>query len=122
MDSPVMEAVLPSTPQERVLNHTQEQSSVFPVPQIVEERVQNRTQEQFADSPVPRNMEAVVEVGRVTPQERVQQMYLVYHRSGCKIAPHTLEKCLPCVIKLARLTMWDSSRVSTSTTCLDLEM
>ena len=34
--------------------------------------MQNCIEEQFADSPMPRNMEAVVEVGRVTPQERVQ--------------------------------------------------
>ena len=67
MDSPVpqiMEAVLPSTPQERVLNLTQEQIVGVPVPRIMkasvdvvlstpQERVQHRTLEQIAEFPVP---------------------------------------------------------------------
>ena len=57
------------TPQEHVLDRTQEQIVGVPVPRIMEERVQHRTQEQIADSPVPQIMEAVL---LCFPQELVK--------------------------------------------------
>ena len=65
------------SPLERVQSRTPEQTTEFPVPQIMEERVQNHTQEQIMDFPVPQNMEDYVGVVCATPQELVQNRSFV---------------------------------------------
>ena len=115
--------VVPSTPQESVQNRVGEQivDSVLRVLEAVveivlptlQERVQNRPRKVFVDLPVPLITKIMADVFGL-PQERVQNRATY---SG---------KVLPCVIIVmagfARLAMWRSSRVWTSSTCLVLEM
>ena len=136
--------VMLSTPQECVQSRTSEQivDSLVPLfmgadveimPSLPLERVQNRTPEQIMDFPAPLNMEVYAGRVRAPPQERVQNRILEpvmdvpmpHIKQGAvstgNVFTVKLSSLIIVMTMLAR-TMWGSSRVWTSTTCLDLEM
>ena len=89
---------------------------VEPIPVLLQtsEKIAYCVGDQIVEAPVPLITEKIVDD-------------VFFDNSGaCRIATGTLGKFLLCVIilmtRLARLTMWVSSRVWTSATCLDLEM